>query len=560
MTQFGSNRGMVSQNLSTVVDGQGNQIVSSDNSFGASPLGVAARTQALYGIPNANFNLTPPDVMAVIDTANPLPYWEIESEGEITATMYYDETRSQWSVNLDPTSAGSGDFLTLRARSYLLNDSGLVFRQKAFATLEKIDTYSGSNEWDLVLSATYYDANGSALSTYAIGTAASNATWTGINGFTTSGTAAIDASAIYCDFDFTLTATATVTSTVTAHLDALLIQTSVPGGGGGQSFLITETFTTSGTWTRPTGVDYLVAVIGVGGGGGGGGGKYELTRTSSNPPTVDGGGGGGGSRYLCVQNLYVGDVASVSVGIGAGGVGGSGASATKGSGVTTTSSGGGSGGAAGGTTTFGTYFSIPGGGGAIGTPSVDAGDGGTAGGTVTCSIYGVIQLTSVTGGDGTGGSASIPQPATFSALPYTTAPSGTASAGVAGTTAGGSGTAFTGSGGAAGSAWYSGGGGGGGRTASLSTRNGGKASAGGGGGGGAAARQIVGTATITATAGNGGEGGTGSGGGGGGGGGATIYAPTTAVGTTSYRDSTLTVTTGAGANGAAGAVILVFVG
>jgi hypothetical protein len=561
MAQFGSNTGMVSQNLSTVVDPQGNQIVSSDNSFGGSPLGVAARTQALYGIPNANFNLTPSDVTIPIDTSNPLPYWEISSQGAITAEMYYDDTRQQWSVNLDPVGAGSGDFVTLKTRSYLLNDSGLSLRQKAYATLEKIGTYSSTNQWNLVLTATYFDAAGTQLSSFAIGTAAQNTTWTGINGFTTSGTAVIDAAAVYCDIDFTMTAIATVSGTVTAHIDALLLQTSVTGGGGAQSFLITETFTSSGTWTRPTGVEYLIAVIGVGGGGGGGTGKYELNRSSQTPPNVDGGGGGGGSRYLCVQNLYVGNVGSVSVGIGAGGIGGSAESVTKGSGITTTPNGGGGGGAAGGTTTFGTYFSVPGGGGAIGTPSANVGDGGAAGGTVTCSIYGFIQLTADNGAGEAGNNAGTPQPGTYSALPFTPSPSAAGANGAAGTSAGGSGTAFLGSAGSGGSAWYSGGGGGGGRTSSTSSLNrGGNGASGGGGGGGAAARQIVGTATITATAGSGGNGATGSGGGGGGGGGAVVYAPLTAVGTTSYQNSTLTATTGKGGDGGSGAVIVVYVG
>jgi hypothetical protein len=460
-------------------------------------------------------------------------------------------------VNLNPGTADTGDYITMTTRSYLINDSNLSLRQQALAVVSKVGTYAGTTQWNLELTAAYYDLTNTLLHSGTVATIYDNTTWTSMAGTTTTGGTAISASAHYVDLQFKLLATAPVTSATSVTIKSCLLQTSSGGGGGGQSFLITETFTTSGTWTRPTGVDYLVAVIGVGGGGGGASGKYEITRTSATPLVKEGGGGGGGSRYLCVQNLYVGDVASVSVGIGAGGVGGSGDSLTKVAGSTNTPSGGGSAGAAGGTTTFGTYFSIPGGGGAAAAPSTD---GGTAGGTVTCSIYGVIQLTSVTGGDGTGGSASIPQPATFSALPYTTEPSGTASAGVAGTTAGGSGTAHTGTGGAAGSAWYSGGGGGGGRTSSLSARNGGNASAGGGGGGGAAARSIVGTATITATAGSGGAGATGSGGGGGGGGGAVVYAGTTAVGTTSYRDSTLTVTTGAGGNGGAGAVIVVYVG
>jgi hypothetical protein len=568
MAQFGSNTGMVSQNLSTVVDGQGNQIVSSDNSFGASPLGIAARTQALYGIPNANFNLTPPDVTLEIDTSNPLPYWEIESEGAITATMYYDETRSQWSVNLDPTSAGSGDFLTLRARSYLLNDSGLTLRQKAYATLEKIGTYSSTNQWNLVLSATYYDANGSALSTYAIGTAAQNATWTGINGFTTSGTAAIDASAVYCDFDFTMTAVATVSGTVTAHLDALLIQTSVTGGGA-QSFLVTDTFTSSGTWTRPAGVDYLVAVVAVGAGGGGGGGDAAmgLTGTHTGLTEVRGGRGGAGGRWAILRDVNVSGVATVSVGIGAGGAGGNGTSTSKGTNSYTQATVIGGSAASGGTTTFGTYLTVTGGqGGGRGS------DGGTALGSATTPLYPgtpFAQLNGGQGGDGrnNNGVATQGNVNLYSQVPYTTSINAAGANGAAGTISGGTGineNSIAGTGGTAGPVGYGGGGGGGAPTLGIGPditfRNAG--GGGGGGGGGGAKLQVKGASvTWSGTAGEGGNAGTGAGAGGGGGASILIYgaSSTGAGGSVQYRDSKGTVFSGAGGTGTSGAVFVTYI-
>ena len=185
MTQFGSRSSVTSSNLSAVQDPQGNLIVSPDNSFGASPLGVAARTQALYGIPNANFNLLPDDPLSVVATGNELPYWQIVNNGAITATMNYDDTNQTWAVRLDPSAAASGDSLALTTRSYLLNDTNLSLRQKAFAAITKVDTMA-TNQWDLVASATYYDHAGSSLSTYSIGTANSGSAWTTINGFTTS--------------------------------------------------------------------------------------------------------------------------------------------------------------------------------------------------------------------------------------------------------------------------------------------------------------------------------------------------------------------------------------
>ena len=86
MAQFGSGRSIIAQNQSAVTDSNGNLIVSPDDSFGASPLGIAARTQALYGIPNANFDILPADPYSPLSSGNPLPYWDFVSSGEGTAT------------------------------------------------------------------------------------------------------------------------------------------------------------------------------------------------------------------------------------------------------------------------------------------------------------------------------------------------------------------------------------------------------------------------------------------------------------------------------------------
>lgn len=357
--RFGSDRSSTNQNLSATLDALGNPIISSDVSFGASPLGEAARTQALYGIPNARFSLLPNDPLVALDSSNPLPYWSLETSGSVTATMSYDDTAQTWSVNLNPTSAGSGDFVKLTTRTYLLNDSDLNLRQKAYASLEKVGTMATS-QWNLVLSATYYDEAGTQLSTFAIGTANSGATWTGISGFTTSGTAIVNAAAAYADLEFALTTTAAVTGTATVNINSLLIQTAVTGSSSG-AFLITETFTSSGTWTRPAGVDFVNVAI-MGGGNGGDGGSVKLTNDISANAAPNGNRGGHSGQHLIVRDIYVGDQTSVLIGVGAGGAGGVGGSATKGAGTQwvadtnySPSTDSGQNGATGGASSFGSY-------------------------------------------------------------------------------------------------------------------------------------------------------------------------------------------------------------
>ena len=141
MPIFGSDGGFQANNRGGVIDAQGNTIVSADTTFGASPLGVAARTQALFGVPNANFNLTPPDPSSPIAAnSNDLPYWTIDnvSSGVMTATSVFDATTQTWGVELNPGTAANGSTLTLSTRSYLLNDDNLSLRQRALAVLSKI--------------------------------------------------------------------------------------------------------------------------------------------------------------------------------------------------------------------------------------------------------------------------------------------------------------------------------------------------------------------------------------------------------------------------------------
>ncbi len=82
---------------------------------------------------------------------------------------------------------------------------------------------------------------------------------------------------------------------------------SVQGG-----FTSHQVFTSSGTWTKPTGITKVkVTVTGGGGGGGAGSGNWN----------AKGGGGGGGTA---IEVIDVSSVSTVSVTVGSGGSGGAG--------------------------------------------------------------------------------------------------------------------------------------------------------------------------------------------------------------------------------------------
>ncbi len=109
------------------------------------------------------------------------------------------------------------------------------------------------------------------------------------------------------------------------------------GGGRLKSFQI---FTASGTWTRPSGIRFILAEA-VGGGGGGGG----IVGAASG---VAGAAGGGGAGAYGRKWIDVTAIPSLAVTVGTGGAGGNAASGTAGgtSSISTLSAGGGSGGAA----------------------------------------------------------------------------------------------------------------------------------------------------------------------------------------------------------------------
>lgn len=103
----------------------------------------------------------------------------------------------------------------------------------------------------------------------------------------------------------------TFAKTILDDADAATVRSTIAACASDDSRLLSRSqlFTSSGTWTRPSGVT-TVNVVCLGGGGGGGGGGYS--------GTVGGGGGGRGcaAEYICTVS---GDV---TVTVGTGGAGG----------------------------------------------------------------------------------------------------------------------------------------------------------------------------------------------------------------------------------------------
>ena len=157
-------------------------------------------------------------------------------------------------------------------------------------------------------------------------------------------------------------------------------------GGSSGSGSFAQVFTSSGTFTVPTGVSAVKVTV-IGGGGGAAGGNQFCC----------GGGGAGGVAVRWVTGLTPGGTVAVTVGAaGAGGVGGAGGTGTSG--------------AAGGTSSFGTYASATGGAGAIAPVTVGnigLGGAGGAGSNGDMNITGGKGGTSayaISGGGGGGSS------------------------------------------------------------------------------------------------------------------------------------------------------------
>ena len=170
---------------------------------------------------------------------------------------------------------------------------------------------------------------------------------------------------------------ATYTTTIPAHEPADgSVSAAKLASGLGFGLTSTQVFTSSGTWTKPSGIT-KVKVIVIGGGGGGGGG--------TNNYYAGGGGGGGGTA---IEIIDVSSVSSVSVTIGGGGAG---AAAGSGGGAGST-------GSTGVTSSFGSYCSATGGVGGAGQPGGSPWIGlGGAGGSGSGGTY---NLTGSPGGNG----------------------------------------------------------------------------------------------------------------------------------------------------------------
>jgi hypothetical protein len=301
--------------------------------------------------------------------------------------------------------------------------------------------------------------------------------------------------------------------------DVLTVVAGVPGwaavSGGYSNY---QSFTSSGTWTVPTGITKC-AVYMVGGGGGGGSGALRISSGG-----INGGGGGAGGAIASDGFYTVTPAANITVTVGAGGAGGAAVASIS---------------------------SSPSGlVGSAGTNS--AFDGNTAAGGVGMNAFndgGVNTSQQPTGGLIFGRIGVNGQNAGNSAVLYTgvrnllnvagslgnngaAATAGTilGTAGVAAT------TGFVGSGGAGQSVINS---------TTIGTGN--EAAGTGSGGGGAGGAAAVSATNITTTAGAGGAGAANRGGGGGGGGAAEK------VGTT-----TTTITSGAGGNGGSGIVVIFY--
>lgn len=150
------------------------------------------------------------------------------------------------------------------------------------------------------------------------------------------------------------------TTIANAHTftDTVTLGTTIATGNSNIASTSIYATTTTGTWTKPSNLRYMIVEV-VGGGGGGGGGDDN----------VGGGGGGGGYAKKVILASTVGSTETVT--IGAGGAGGTS---------------GGSDGATGGTSSFGSYISATGGSG--GSNNSNGGGAGGIGSSGDINIQG----------------------------------------------------------------------------------------------------------------------------------------------------------------------------
>ena len=541
--RFGSDRSSTNQNLSSTLDALGNPIISADLSFGASPLGEAARTQVALGVPNGTFNLLPNDPFAEIDSSNPIPYWSWEASGSVIATMNFDNTAQTWSVVLDPETAGSGDYGILKTRIPIVNDEGLDIRHFVSSSLiQGVKPFAPKTEWTMDLTAQYIDTTGAAIGTaYTIGTITEAGTATNLSSYTND-FGPIDTTAAELEIAYTITRGATGDADVSAIIKSVLVATDYGaiGGGGGSAGNVTwqtDIFTESGTWEKPADVNY-VTIVAMGGGQGGASGAGHTSIGGGN---ALGGSGGASGSWVILPDVYV--TGDVSIGVGAGGAGGVGGTGTKslsGSVAVNVAS---NAGAAGGASTFGSYLSVGGGGGTTVTrtywnTNIVAGTSAPSVGTANGNTHAIAGFTSgapfttfTTGGTGNYGTTGSVTGATSFVLGSANSANGSAGIGPSG---GNGGTATSGSSPNAQDGRISGNG------------------EGGTGGGGVAGRVLAQNLTVTAIGGNGGDGleGEGGAGGGGGGGASTVGSAFN----NQFINSTITIIPGNGGWGGDGFV------
>jgi len=169
------------------------------------------------------------------------------------------------------------------------------------------------------------------------------------------------------------------------------------GGGGGGATSTIQTFTASGTYTKPAGVKNLY-IVAIGGGAGGGSGRRGATSTAR---SGGGGGGGGGWSDRTIDASLIG--ATETITIGAAGVGGAAITADDTNGSVGTS---------GGNTSFGTFVMA---------------NGGTA--HPTAAAVAALSTTTALGGiggtiGGVGGGTSVTGSAVVPVRPFGVAPGG----------------------------------------------------------------------------------------------------------------------------------------